>query len=251
MPARPSFLYYLAASIALIWYLRSRRGVLYLPFSPAGLNLRSFGDILRVGGLSAIGTIQTNLTVILVTGAVGLFGGNAIAGYPHRVAARLSADSASLWSRNGRRDDDRNQHRREAIFPCASHCVRQWTPGIRIFGNTWVNDGTVSTRVARSLHARPRRACDGKHVLAHRGADVRPLRLGLVLYFASQGAGRVGWPVFAGTLRLAIAAGLGWSIVARLGGNLNALFLVVAASSVAFGTITAIAVWRLRWGSIS
>ena len=38
---------------------------------------RLLGDILRVGGLSAIGTIQANLTVVLVTGAVGLFGTDA------------------------------------------------------------------------------------------------------------------------------------------------------------------------------
>ena len=35
--------------------------------------------------------------------------------------------------------------------------------------------------------------------------------LGLALYFASQGAGRLFWPLFAGLLRLVIAVGGGWA----------------------------------------
>src|SRR5262249_59759139 len=34
--------------------------------------------------------------------------------------------------------------------------------------------------------------------------------LGLALYFASQGAGRLGWPLAAGFLRLLVAAAGGW-----------------------------------------
>ena len=34
--------------------------------------------------------------------------------------------------------------------------------------------------------------------------------LGLSLYFASQGAGRLLWPLLAGLLRLVIAVGGGW-----------------------------------------
>jgi Na+-driven multidrug efflux pump len=43
--------------------------------------------IMRVGGLSAIGTIQANLTVALVTGAVGIYGAPVTAGYG--IASRL------------------------------------------------------------------------------------------------------------------------------------------------------------------
>ena len=35
--------------------------------------------------------------------------------------------------------------------------------------------------------------------------------LGLSLYFASQGAGRLAWPLFAGFLRMGIAVGGGWA----------------------------------------
>ncbi len=48
---------------------------------------RFVSAIMRVGGLSAIGTIMSNLTVVLVTGSVGLYGTKAIAGYG--IASRL------------------------------------------------------------------------------------------------------------------------------------------------------------------
>jgi Na+-driven multidrug efflux pump len=79
--------YYVVAAIVLIAYLRSARAPLNLPFDPSLIQWRLLKDILRVGGLSAVGTVQANLTVILVTGAVGLFGTHAIAGYG--IASRL------------------------------------------------------------------------------------------------------------------------------------------------------------------
>src|SRR5205823_980470 len=80
-------IYYLVAAIVLIVYMRSAKTSLHLSFDATLINRRRLGDILRIGGLSAIGTIQANLTVVLVTGAVGLFGTDAIAGYG--IASRL------------------------------------------------------------------------------------------------------------------------------------------------------------------
>jgi Na+-driven multidrug efflux pump len=72
--------------------------------------------------------------------------------------------------------------------------------------------------------------------------------LGFMLYFAGQGAGRVGWPVLAGTTRLIVAAVLGWLAVAGLGAGIGVLFAMVAASSVAFGAIVAAALRIGGWG---
>ena len=52
--------------------------------------------------------------------------------------------------------------------------------------------------------------------------------LGLVLYFASQGAGKLLWPVLANLLRLAVAALGGW-LVLHWGGTLTQVFLVQGA----------------------
>src|SRR5689334_17702453 len=54
--------------------------------------------------------------------------------------------------------------------------------------------------------------------------------LGLALYFASQGAGRLFWPLFGGFLRLLIALGGGW-LALRLGGSLAWLFAALALGS--------------------
>lgn len=66
--------------------------------------------------------------------------------------------------------------------------------------------------------------------------------LATLLYFAAQGIGRVVGPVLAATVRLLIAAGLGWVAVTHFRADLSTLFSIVAAAAVVFTTITAIAV---------
>ena len=69
-------IYYVLAAAMLLGYLRSGRSPLKLAIVP--LRMRLFRDILSVGLLSAIGTVQVNLTVACVTAAVGRFGADAI-----------------------------------------------------------------------------------------------------------------------------------------------------------------------------
>jgi hypothetical protein len=76
----------------------------------------------------------------------------------------------------------------------------------------------------------------------------------MALYFASQGAGRLAWPLIANLTRLAIAA-VGGSLALRLSGDLTSVFVALAVALAAFGLINAAAVaggaWfgplRLRW----
>jgi Na+-driven multidrug efflux pump len=72
-------IYYLGALLVMVRYMRSGRSGLTLAIAP--LQRRLFADILKVGLPTAINSVQTNLCVILVTGAVGLFGSAALAGY--------------------------------------------------------------------------------------------------------------------------------------------------------------------------
>jgi hypothetical protein len=71
----------------------------------------------------------------------------------------------------------------------------------------------------------------------------------MLLYFSGQGAGRVLWPVLAGTTRLVTAAVVGWLVVAVFGGGLVALFVAVSIASLAFGGIAAAALWFTGWAS--
>ncbi len=69
---------------------------------------------------------------------------------------------------------------------------------------------------------------------------------GLALYFASQGAGRVGWAMMVAVLRVIVAAGGGWLAVTVFGGS-AALFAVIAAALVIFGIANAAAVASGVW----
>src|SRR5262245_50617942 len=71
--------------------------------------------------------------------------------------------------------------------------------------------------------------------------------LGLALYFASQGAGHLLWPVLGGAARLLVAAGGGWIVVHALGGSLVELCAVMALALVIFGSTIALAVRAGAW----
>src|SRR5215218_10620583 len=58
--------------------------------------------------------------------------------------------------------------------------------------------------------------------------------LGLCLYFASQGAGRLLWPLLAGLLRMVLAVGGGW-LALRLTGSLAWVFVALSVALVAYG----------------
>ena len=70
--------------------------------------------------------------------------------------------------------------------------------------------------------------------------------LGLALYFASQGAGRLLWPLLGGFLRMSVALGGGW-LAMRLTGRVEALYGALAFGLLAYGATVASAVWRGVW----
>jgi Na+-driven multidrug efflux pump len=72
--------------------------------------------------------------------------------------------------------------------------------------------------------------------------------LGLLLYFANQGAGRVIWPIAGGTVLFVVAALFGWLVVVRFGLGLPALFAIVAAAAAAFAAINSFAMLPRAWG---
>ena len=70
--------------------------------------------------------------------------------------------------------------------------------------------------------------------------------LGLSLYFASQGAGKLAWPLIGGMLRLLIAVGGGW-LAMSLTGSLAWAFAVLALALVVYGATIAAAVASGSW----
>ena len=240
-------IYYVVAALVLIFYLRSRRSVLRLPFDLRRVEARLLGDVLRVGGLSAIGTIQANLTVVLVTGAVGLFGTHAIAGYG--IASRLDyilipllfGLGTAVLTMVGVNIGAGQVARAERIAWNGGLVAAALTETIglaaAIFPQGWLElfssdpavlaVGTLYLRIVAPFYG--------------------IFGIGMLLYFAGQGAGRVMWPVLAGTARLIIATAVGWLVVKALGGSLQELFITLAISVIAFGGITVTALRLHGW----
>jgi putative MATE family efflux protein len=240
-------IYYVSAALVLVVYLRSSRATLRLTVAP--ISARLIGAIMGVGGLSAIGTIQANLTVALVTGAAGLFGATAIAGYG--IASRLdyllipllfgfgTATVTMVGLNVGAGQVERA--RRIAWMGAAIGGGATDIIGLvaAAFPDAWT--GLFSTdQVVLATSALYLRTVAPLYALF--GA-------GYMLYFASQGAGRMLWPVLGGTSRLILAGVFGWFAASRLSFDLAALFITVAAANVLFGVVCMAAVQASNWGA--
>lgn len=231
-------LYYLGAMLALVRYMRSGRSG--ITFGITRLEWRLFADILRVGVPTAFNALQTNLCVILVTGAVGLFGTAALAGYG--IASRLDylmipilfgLSSAVLTmvginvgAGNGRR---------------ARHVA--WIGNLVGIGVT----ETIGLVAALAPTLWLGLFTDDAAVLGPGSTYLRIVGLvyglfgfGFVTAFAGQGAGAVLWPSVAVTARLVVAAGLGWTAVKVLDGGLPMLSAIVALSYLVYAAIAAL-----------
>jgi Na+-driven multidrug efflux pump len=231
----------------LAWYIVSGRSVVKLRRAP--LRAVLFADILRVGAVGAISTLQTSLTVALTTALVGAHGGpGAVAGYG--TGARLEYLLIPLvfgWRADGRAG--RDEHRRRPAPARAAH--RAHRRRARVRGQR----EAVGLAAAVWPHAwlglfgdDPRMLAAGIDYLRFDGPSYGFFGLGLSLYFASQGAGRLGWPLVAGLLRLLIAVGGGW-LALTLSGSLAWTFAVLALALVAYGLTIVTAIGSGAWFS--
>ncbi|MFC6761445.1 MATE family efflux transporter [Sulfitobacter porphyrae] len=239
-------IYYLLAMLVLGLYMRSPQSPLALRIAP--LRWRLFKDMLGVGLLSALGSIQLNLTVVFVTAAVGLFGADAIAGYG--IASRLDyiqipilfGIGTALLTMVGVNIGAGQLDRARRIA---------WTGAVVSFVVTEL----IGVTALLFPHAWIGLFSDDPDVHAMAALYIRNVApvygfvgLGLALYFASQGAGRVLLPVLAGTARMIIAAFVGWLAVAWYGVGLSTLFLIVGCASVTYGAIVAATMLLGAWG---
>ena len=238
--------YYLAGMLVLAAYLVSGRSLVRL--SPRLQFERDlFAQILRVGGPSLINNVMTNLTVVLLTALVGPFGTYALAGYG--MGVRLEYLLIPLVFGFG----SALVTMVETNFGAGQHARARrvaWTGALIAAGVTEV----IGLAAAFFPNAWLGLFSDEPAVLAAGAAYLRVVGpaygffgLGLALYFASQGAGRLVWPLLAGCLRLVSAAAGGWLILQHLPGELSALFAVMALALVLFGSTLAGAVRLGAW----
>ena len=229
----------------LAWYLLAGRAIVRL--RRARLRWPIFADILRVGGVGTISTLQTSLTVALTTALVGASGGpGAVAGYG--TGARLEylliplvfGFGAPLVALVGTNIGAGQRERALRIALTGGALAFAVTEAIGIVAAIWP-------------HAWLGLFGDDPQMLAAGAAYLRVVGpaygffgLGLSLYFASQGAGRLAWPLLGGTVRLVVAVGGGW-LALSLTGSLGWAFGALALALVAYGVIVAGAVGSRVW----
>jgi putative MATE family efflux protein len=238
-------IYYVAAALVLLRVMISGRTGLVLKLGR--LQGRLFRDILGVGLISAVGTLQSNLTIVLITGFVGAFGANALAGYG--MASRLDylliplmfGLGTAVVTLVGTNIGAGQVARARRIAWTGAFLSAAVTEAIgltvAIFPHAWLglfsDDPAVLATGTLYLHI----------VAPFYGAA----GFGMLLYFASQGAGAVVRPFLAGTARLVVATIIGGVAVTRFGVGLPTLFAIVAAAGVSYGFLSIFALHAPAW----
>jgi Na+-driven multidrug efflux pump len=232
-------------TVVLATYIAAGRCV--VRFRRARLRRALFTDILRVGAVASVTTLQTTLTVALTTALVGgAAGGDAIAGYgtgvrlEYLLVPLVFGLGAPLVALVGTNIGAGQQARalRVALTGGAIAFVLTETIGLAAaaWPGAWL--GLFSSD--------PGMNTTGAQYLRTVGPVYGFFGLGLSLYFASQGAGKLAWPLVAGFVRLTVAVGGGW-LALRLTGSLWWLFAGLSLGLVAYGGILSTAVVSGVW----
>ncbi|SOY89574.1 MATE family efflux transporter [Cupriavidus taiwanensis] len=227
----------------------ARGGAGFVPVLRVRLSRPLFARILSVGLVACALASVANLTTILVTAQLRHHGTAAVAAYG--ISARLEflmiplafGVGSALTALVGRAVGAGDWHtaRRTAWVGALLALAIAGTAGAAVglapvrFAGLFTNDPEVIAIAARAL--------------SWVGPAFGGFGLGMALYFASMGAGRMRWPVAAGLCRIALAAGGGWLLANVFGMGLDGHFLGVALGITAYGVVTALGVRQGEWSA--
>ncbi len=238
---------YTGSAMFLFFYLRSDHSRLKLTFSTR-FSSPLFMDILKVGAMSSLSSLQTVATIVVLTKLMVSFGPEVLAGYG--IGTRLEfllvpitfafgvaclplvgmALGANMVER-AKRVAWTGALMSSSLVGLIGLVVTLW-PGLwsQIFTS---NDNVLNTAGQYFQWVGP---CYGFFAL------------GLCLYFASQGAGKLLGPVLAGTVRLVMVM-VGGVWLTQNNGSVDQMFGLIALGMVSYGVLTALAVWKTKWGA--
>lgn len=223
-------IHYLLTLVMLVVHLRGPRSTLRLRLDFGRLKADQFRDILRVGGLGAIGAVVPNLSVVIITGTVGRFGPEALAGYG--MASRIdylitpllfgigTGVMAMVGTNLGAGLTDR---------------VRQisWTgawAGAGVAGVIGIAAAVFPEAWLGLFSRDPSVVAVGTGYLHTVGLFYAVTGFSMLLGMAGQGAGRAVWPLIGSLVRLIVGAFGGTVLVAGFGLGLQALFIMIVIS---------------------
>lgn len=234
-------------TVFLLWFLLAGRGRVTLRLGGLRYRRDMFYDILKVGAVACLSPVQTVLTVLIPTRLIASFGTEALAGYG--IGSRLEFLLIPITFAIG-----------VACVPLVGMAIGAgdvlrarrvaWTGGLLsavIVGGVGTAVAIVPDLWAMRFTDDPAVLASARSYLVWSGPGYVFFGLGLCLYFASQGAGKVLGPVLAGTLRLVIVAVGGWWLAAS-GAPQWTMFALVGVAMVAFGIAAAAAVYFVPWG---
>jgi len=234
------------ALAVVVAYMRSPRSNLRLRRYP--LRREHFAAILGIGLLSAVNAVMFTLSITALTAAAGAFGVAAIAGYG--IASRLdmllvpvmfgfgTAAITVVGTSLGAGDVKRARSAALVNAFFVAGLLEVVGLAVASMPHVWLGLFTADAD-AQSV---------GAHYLRVVGPMYGFIAITAELYFAGQGARRIGWPMAAGAIRfLCAVAATAWVFVWHAG--LGSAFVLVAAGILASGVISLWGFWRARWGS--
>ena len=238
-------IFYAAGTAVLLWYILSGRNV--ARFRLTRLRWPLFRDILGVGAVAAVTSLQTNVTVALATALVASASGTtALAGYGTGVRLEylliplifgLGAPLVAFVGTNIGAGQKQRALRIALVGGAIAFAISE-TLGLiaAIWPQAWLGLFSPDPQVIET----------GSAYLRIVGPAYGFFGLGMALYFASQGAARLLWPLLAGSLRVVVAIGGGW-LTLRLTGSINWLFAALALGLIAYGVTLTVAIISGAW----
>ncbi len=209
-----------------------------------------FKDILRVGLLASVSPFLSVFTVLCITSLVSRFGPAALAGYG--IGARLEflliplifGIGAALTAMVGMNMGAGNLNRALRIGWTGAAAAGLLSGiiglGVAVWPDGWIGLFSKDPAVLAA----------GASYLRIVGAVYLFQGVGLSLYFASQGAGTVLWPVSAGVLRMLVTVGGASVAVRMLGMGLSSIFILTAAGMALYGVVTALSILLGAWRKV-
>jgi putative MATE family efflux protein len=235
-------LFYAAGSAFFAAFLWSHRSVVRPPLRPTRLRWAPLREILRVGAVSSLISVATNVSIASATGFAGRFGAAAVAGYG--TGARLEYVLVPLVFGLGTPlatmvGTAIGAGRRARALRVA------WT-GAAIAGFVTELIGLAAALVPQAwlglFSSDALMNATGAQYLHIVGPFYGFFGLGLALYFASQGAGKLAWPLLGAAMRVTVAVGGGWLALYLVPGSIAGVFAALGIALVVFGTTNATAI---------
>ncbi len=230
-----------------LWYLMRVSSVLRLRLRGIPIKFQGFWDILKIAMISAVSPLSSVATVIFITAMMARLGVDILAGYG--VGARLeflmipivfgigSASITMVGANFGAGDYQRGVK----IGWVSSFTAAALAGGVgitmAIFPSAWANLFSDVETV--------RQAC--RSYLQIVGPFYAFFGMGLCLYFGSQGARRMLWPVMGSVARLLVIAIGGLILSTQTTTTAEDFFWLISLSMVAYCLVTAIAIRLGAW----